>query len=85
MTVRGLSTKPADPSQILYLSHMKNNATQMSQETSAKIYRNLFTEDEWDTIFAALSDYQDYGSEEAEQSRSAQNKIRKIFELTENN
>ena len=57
----------------------------MSQETSAKIYRNLFTEDEWDTIFAALSDYQDYGSEEAEQSRSAQNKIRKIFELTENN
>jgi archaellum biogenesis protein FlaJ (TadC family) len=49
----------------------------MSQELSAKIYRNLFTEDEWDAIFAALSDYQDYGS--------AQNKIRKIFELTDNN
>jgi len=57
----------------------------MSQQLSAKIYRDLFTEDEWDAIFSALSDYQDYGSEEAEQSRSAQNKIRKIFELTENN
>ena len=57
----------------------------MSQQLSAKIYRDLFTEDEWDAIFSALSDYQDYGSEEAELSRSAQNKIRKIFELTENN
>ena len=57
----------------------------MSQELSAKIYRQLFTEDEWDAIFAALSDYQDYGSEEAELSQSAQSKIRKIFELTDNN
>ena len=57
----------------------------MSQVLSAMIYSNLFTEVEWDAIFAALSDYQDYGSEEAELSQSAQNKIRKIFELTDNN
>ena len=52
------------------------NTTFMENNTAIRDY---FTEDEWDAIFSALSDYQDYGSEEAEQSRSAQSKISKLF------
>ena len=35
-----------------------------SQATSAAIYKQLFTDAEWDAI-AAMKDYSDYGNEEA--------------------
>ena len=40
-----------------------------SQEMSAKIYRGLFTDEEWNVIDCALSEYQDHfdGSETPEE------------------
>ena len=36
-----------------------------SQATSAAIYKQLFTDSEWDAISSAMGDYSDYGNEEA--------------------
>ena len=55
-----------------------------SQKTSAVIYKQLFTDAEWDAIDSALNDYQDYGDEEANIADSIQAKIATIFRLTEN-
>jgi len=57
----------------------------MSQQLSATIYRNLFTDNEWDAISSALKDYADYGDEEATIADSIDAKITSIFNLTENN
>ena len=54
------------------------------QKTSAVIYKQLFTDAEWDAIDSALNDYQDYGDEEANLADSIQSKISTIFRLTEN-
>ena len=54
------------------------------QKTSAVIYKQLFTDAEWDAIDSALNDYQDYGTEEANLADSIQLKISTIFRLTEN-
>ena len=54
------------------------------QKTSAVIYKQLFTDAEWDAISSALNDYQDYGDEEANLADSIQSKISTIFRLTEN-
>ena len=54
------------------------------QKTSAIIYKQLFTDAEWDAIASALNDYQDYGDEEANLADSIQPKISTIFRLTEN-
>ena len=54
------------------------------QEMSATIYKQLFTDAEWDAIDSALNDYQDYGDEEANIADSIQAKIATIFRLTEN-
>ena len=54
------------------------------QKTSAIIYKQLFTDSEWDAISSALNDYQDYGDEEANLADSIQSKISTIFRLTEN-
>ena len=54
------------------------------QEMSATIYKQLFTDAEWDAIDSALNDYQDYGTEEANIADSIQAKIATIFRLTEN-
>ena len=54
------------------------------QKTSAVIYKQLFTDSEWDAISSALNDYQDYGTEEANLADSIQLKISTIFRLTEN-
>ena len=59
---------------------MNNN----SQKTSAAIYKQLFTDAEWDAIDSALNDYQDYGDEEANLADSIQSKISTIYRLTEN-
>ena len=54
------------------------------QKTSAIIYKQLFTDAEWDAISSALNDYQDYGDEEANLADSIQSKIATIYRLTEN-
>ena len=54
------------------------------QQMSATIYKQLFTDAEWDAIDSALNDYQDYGTEEANIADSIQAKIATIFRLTEN-
>ena len=54
------------------------------QQMSATIYKQLFTDAEWDAISSALNDYQDYGTEEANLADSIQSKISTIYRLTEN-
>ena len=56
----------------------------MSTNLSASIYRQLFTDAEWDAISSALKDYSDYGDEEAEIADSIDAKISTIFRLTSN-
>ena len=53
-----------------------------SQATSAAIYKQLFTDVEWDAISSAMEDYSDYGDYEANIADSIQAKIAKIYELT---
>ena len=55
-----------------------------SQTTSATIYKQLFTDSEWDAITSAMSDYSDYGNEEAMIADSIQAKIATIYRLTSN-
>ena len=55
------------------------------QKTSAVIYKQLFTDAEWDAISSALNDYQDYGDEEANIADSIDAKIGAIYRLTANN
>ena len=55
-----------------------------SQATSAAIYKQLFTDVEWDAISSAMADYSDYGDCEATIADNIQAKIAKIFELTAN-
>tara|TARA_B100000035_G_C20978226_1_gene544176 strand:+ start:1106 stop:1279 length:174 start_codon:yes stop_codon:yes gene_type:complete len=57
----------------------------MSQTTSAIVYKQLFTDDEWDAISSAMKDYADYGDQEAEIADSIDAKISAIYRLTENN
>ena len=52
------------------------------QKTSAIIYKQLFTDTEWDAISSALNDYQDYGDTEANIASSIQQKIHAIYDLT---
>ena len=52
-----------------------------SQATSAAIYKQLFTDSEWDAISSAMGDYSDYGNEEAmiaEASFSKEHLIQRI-------
>ena len=53
-----------------------------SQATSAAIYKQLFTDAEWDAISSAMGDYSDYGNEEANIADSIQAKIATIYKLT---
>ena len=56
-----------------------------SQATSAAIYKQLFTDAEWDAISSAMKDYADYGDEESNIADSIDAKISTIYRLTENN
>ena len=49
---------------------------------SARIYRQLFTDAEWDAISSAMKDYSDYGDEESAIADSIETKINAIFNLT---
>ena len=51
------------------------------QQMSATIYKQLFTDSEWDAISSALNDYQDYGDDEATIADSIQAKIATIYKL----
>ena len=54
-----------------------------SQKTSAAIYKQLFTDEEWSTINHAMEDYADfYGGMGEKIAERVQSKIAKIFELT---
>ena len=54
-----------------------------SQETSAAIYKQLFTDEEWSTINHAMEDYADfYGGRSEIFAKQVQSKIAKIYELT---
>ena len=55
----------------------------MSQKLNATIYRQLFTDSQWDAISSALKDYADYGDEEATIADEIDAKISTIFRLTE--
>ena len=64
---------------------MDNKATKMlnSQATSAAIYKQLFTDVEWDAIVTAMKDYAEfYGDEKAAVADMIQTKIARIYELT---
>ena len=54
-----------------------------SQATSAAIYKQLFTDSEWDAISSALKDYADYGDEEATLADRIDAKIHAIFTLSQ--
>ena len=41
--------------------------------------KDFFTDEEWDAIDCALSDYQDYGEEESILSDTIKSKIHKLF------
>ena len=58
---------------------MENN-----QRLSATVYKQLFTDDEWDAICSAMKDYADYGDEESNIADSIDAKINTIFRLTAN-
>ena len=55
----------------------------MSQKLNATIYRQLFTDSQWDAISSALKDFADYGDERAEIADEIDAKIYSIFRLTE--
>lgn len=56
----------------------------MSQVSSAIIYKQLFTDDEWDAISSAMKDYADYGDDAANLADSIDAKITEIYRLTSN-
>ena len=41
--------------------------------------KGFFTDDEWDAIDSALSDYQDYGDNESELASSVHGKLYRLF------
>jgi len=58
----------------------------MSQKLNAAIYRELFTDSEWQIIDYALSEYQDHLDEDDNEIaiyESIQAKLNAIFTLTE--
>ena len=69
---------------------MENKATSMTEQAtldekmSAAVYKQLFTDVEWEVISSAMSDYADYGDEEASVADMIQTKIARIYELTSN-
>lgn len=42
--------------------------------------KDFFTEEEWDAIFEAMSEFQDHGEDEAELTDSVQAKIQELFQ-----
>jgi len=53
--------------------------TDLPTEDFRDTVKAYFTDDEWDAIYSAMADYQDYGEEETEMSYSVQSKITLLF------
>ena len=51
--------------------------------TDAQVFREMFTDSQWDAISSALKDYADYGDEEATIADEIDAKINAIFTLTQ--
>ena len=43
---------------------MTQNEATLNEQMSARVYKQLFTDVEWDAIASAMGDYSDYGDEE---------------------
>ena len=41
--------------------------------------KGMFTEDEWDAIYSAMGDFQDYGDEQTDLARSITSRIAELF------
>ena len=41
--------------------------------------KSFFTEDEWDAIYSAMGDFQDYGDEQTELANSITSRISELF------
>ena len=70
------------------LSTIQTTSMLSSQETCAAIYKQLFTDAEWQIIDYALSEYQDHLDEDDNEIaiyNSIQAKLNAIFTLTDNN
>ena len=70
---------------------MENKATSMTEQArlnekmSAAVYKQLFTDVEWDAIATAIKEYAEfYGDEKASVADMIQTKIARIYELTSN-
>ena len=61
---------------------MKTMTRDFSTE-QLQVIRSFFTETEWDAIDSALSDYQDYGDNEAELMSSIGDKMYQMYKRTE--
>jgi hypothetical protein len=57
---------------------MENKTTTLST-MQLQTVRDFFTETEWDAIDSALSDYQDYGSQETDLMNSIADKMQMLF------
>ena len=76
-------TLPVEITPDLCNDTIMNKTTMLdSQATSAAIYKQLFTDSEWDAISSAMKDYADYGDEEANIADSIDAKISAIYNLT---
>ena len=53
----------------------------MEKQFSSQMIQKFFTEDEWDAIYCAMADYQDYGESETELAYSVQEKITELFDM----
>ena len=47
--------------------------------TDTTTIKEFFTEEQWDAIFSAMGDYQDYGDEEADLADQVKSKITALF------
>ena len=41
--------------------------------------KGMFTDDEWDAIYSAMGDFQDYGDKETDLARSITSRIAELF------
>lgn len=47
--------------------------------TDIQSIKEFFTNEEWDAIYDAMSEFQDHGDEESDMTDSIQSKISKLF------
>lgn len=52
---------------------------QLQLMTDIQGIKEFFTNEEWDAIYEAMSEYQDHGDEESDMTDSVQSKITKLF------